>query len=142
MHNFSFVINKISGSANKVVDSLRRRCLITQEFQVETLGFEHHNGMYREDLYFKEAYEKCENTLLRDESQWIEYLIQDGLFFKGNQICILKCSMRHNLLKEKHCGGLAGDFGDKKTYEQLSYSYHWPGMRYDMNKFLDRFRVF
>jgi hypothetical protein len=28
MQNFSFVINHISGSANKVVDALRRRCLI------------------------------------------------------------------------------------------------------------------
>jgi hypothetical protein len=32
MHNFTFVINHISGSTNKVADSLSRRCLILQQF--------------------------------------------------------------------------------------------------------------
>jgi hypothetical protein len=32
MHNFTFDINHINGSYNKVVDSLSRRCLILQEF--------------------------------------------------------------------------------------------------------------
>jgi hypothetical protein len=142
MQNFTFVIKHISGSANKVVDALSRRCLIMQEFQVETLGFEHLKGMYREDPYFKEAHEACENPLLRDISQWMEYLIQDGLLFKGSQLCILKCSMRDNLLKEKHSGGLVGHFGHDKTYAQLSSSYHWPGMRSDVKKFMDKCRVF
>jgi hypothetical protein len=142
MHNFTFFIKHISGRANKVVDALSRRCLIMQEFQVETLGFEHLKEMYREDTNFKEAYEACENPLLRDISQWIEYLIQDGLLFKGSQLCIPKCSMRDNLLKEKHSGGLAGHFGHDKTYAQLSSSYHWLGMIYDVNNFVDRCRVF
>jgi hypothetical protein len=68
MQKFTFVINHISGSANKVVDALSRRCLILQEFQVETLGFEHLKEMYQEDTYFKEAYEACENSLLRDKN--------------------------------------------------------------------------
>jgi hypothetical protein len=50
------------------------------------------------------------------EVQWIEYLIQDGLFFKGCQLCIPKCSMRDNMLKEKHSGGLAGHFDHEKTF--------------------------
>jgi hypothetical protein len=83
MQNFTFVIKHISGSTNKVADALSRRCLILQEFQVETLGFEHLKEMYQEDPYFKEAYEACENPLLRDINQWMEYLIQDGLLFKG-----------------------------------------------------------
>jgi hypothetical protein len=84
--------------------------------------------MYQEDPYFKKAYEACENPLLRDRSQWIEYLIQDIFLFKGSQLCILKCSMRDNLLKEKHSGGLVGHFGHDKTYAQLSSSYYRPGM--------------
>jgi hypothetical protein len=116
MHNFTFVINHISGSTNKVVDALSRRCLIMQEFEVETLGFEHLKEMYREDPNFKEAYEACENHLLRDISQWMEYSIQDGLLFKGSQLCILKCLMRDNPLKENHSGGLDGHFGHDKTY--------------------------
>jgi hypothetical protein len=46
-------------------------------------------------------------------------MIQDGLLFKGNQLCIPNCSMRENLLKEKHSGGLAGHFGHDKTFAKL-----------------------
>jgi hypothetical protein len=49
--------------------------------------------------------------------------------------------MRDNLLKEKHSGGLVGHFGHDKTYAQLSSSYHWPGMRSDVKKFVDRCRI-
>jgi hypothetical protein len=40
MQNFTFVIKHISGTANKVVDSLSRKCLLMQEFRVKTLGFD------------------------------------------------------------------------------------------------------
>jgi len=110
MQDFTFIINHISGSANKVVYALSRRCLIKQEFQVETLRFEHLKGMYKKYPYFKEDYEACENPLLRDVSQLIEYLIQYGPLFKGSQLCIPKFSMRDNLLKEKDNGGLDGHF--------------------------------
>jgi hypothetical protein len=46
MKNFTFVSKHISGSSNKVVDAFSRRCLILQEFQVETLEFEHLKQMY------------------------------------------------------------------------------------------------
>jgi hypothetical protein len=49
--------------------------------------------------------------------------------FKGSQLCIPKCSMRDNLLKEKHNGGLVGHFGHDKTFAQLINSYYWPSMR-------------
>jgi hypothetical protein len=63
--------------------------------------------MYCDDVDFKEAYEACANPVLRARSQWPEYMVQEGLMFKGNQLCIPKISMRDNLLKEKHSGGLA-----------------------------------
>jgi hypothetical protein len=119
MHNFTFFIKHIVGNANKVVDALSMRCLILQEFQVKTLGFEHLKDMHCDDPYFKEAYEACENPVLRDKTQWTEYLIQEGLLFKRNQLCIPKCSMRDNLLKEKNSGGLAGHFIHDKTFSKL-----------------------
>jgi hypothetical protein len=75
MKNFTFVIKNISGTANKVVDALSRKCLILQEFHVKTLGFDSLKEMYKDDSDFKDAYEACENLVLRDRSQWIEYLI-------------------------------------------------------------------
>jgi hypothetical protein len=115
MQNFTFVFKHIVGTANKVVDPLSRKNFIVKEFQVETLGFKNLKEMYKEDADFKESYEACKNTLLGDRIPWTEYLIQDGLLFKGSQLCILKCSMRGNLLKEKHNGGLAGHFSHDKT---------------------------
>jgi hypothetical protein len=90
MHNFTFVIKHISGTTNKVVDSLSRKCLLLQEFRVKTLGFDDLKDMYGYDLDFKEAYEVVENPILKDKSQWTKYMIQEGLLFKGNQLCIPK----------------------------------------------------
>jgi hypothetical protein len=82
----TFVIKHIFGNANKVVDALSKRCLILQEFQVKTLGFEHLKEMYHDDPDFKEAYETCANPVLKDRSQWAKYLIQNG-FFSKDVIC-------------------------------------------------------
>jgi hypothetical protein len=102
------------------------------------LGFDDLRDMYRNDQDFGEAYEAAENPVLRDKSPWIDYTIQEGLLFRGNQLCIPKCSMSENLLKEKHSGGLAGHFGHDKTFAKLNESYFWPGMRADVKRFVDR----
>jgi hypothetical protein len=102
------------------------------------LGFDDLRDMYRDCTDFKEAYEATENPIFRDISQRIEYMIQDGLLFRGNRLCIPKCSMRENLLKEKHSGGLAGHFGHAKTFSKINESYYWPGMREDVKRFVDR----
>jgi hypothetical protein len=142
MKNFTFVTKHIFGNANKVFDALSRRCLILQEFQVKTLGFEHLEEMYHHAPDFKEACEACVNPMLRDKSQWMEYLIQDGLLFKRCQLCIPKISMRENLLKEKHNGGLAEHFSHEKKFAQLNNSYYFLGMREEVNKFLNKFKIF
>jgi 5-bromo-4-chloroindolyl phosphate hydrolysis protein len=141
MKNFTFVIKHISGTANKVVDALSRKCLLLQELRVKTLGFDDLKEMYQDDLDFKEAYEATENPILRDRSQWEEYMIQEGLLFKGNQLCIPKCSTRENLLKEKHSGGLARHFGHDKMFTKLNESYFWPGMRAYVKIFVGRCRI-
>jgi hypothetical protein len=141
MQNFTFVTKHIYGTANKVVDALSRKCLLLQEFRVKTLGFDDLRDMYKDDPYFKEAYEETENPILRDRSQWIEYMIQEGLLFKGNQLCIPKFSMRENLLKEKHSGGLDEHFSHDKKFSKLNESYFWPGMRADIKRFVDRCRL-
>jgi hypothetical protein len=55
--------------------------------------------MYADDQDFREAYEATKNPILKDKSQWVEDMIHEGLLFKGNQLCILKCSMRGDLLR-------------------------------------------
>jgi hypothetical protein len=99
--------------------------------------------MYKNDSDFKDAYEACENTYSWDiGANGLNNLIHDGLLFKGNQLCILKISMRENLLKEKHSGGLVGHFSHEKTFVQLNNLYYWPGMRTDVNKFVNKCRIY
>ena len=112
-----------------------------QEFRVKTLGFDDLRDIYADDQDFKEAYEAAENLVLRDKSPWIEYMIQEGLLFRGNQLCILNCFMRENLMKKKHNNGLARHFGHDKMFAKLRKSYFWPGMRTEVKRFVDICRV-
>ena len=105
------------------------------------MGFDNLKEMYRDDPDIKEAYEASENPILRNRSQWTEYMIQDEILFRGNQLCIPKCSMRENLLKEKHSGGLAGHFGHEKMFSKLNGTYFWPVMRMDVKIFVGRYRI-
>jgi hypothetical protein len=106
------------------------------------LGFENLRDMYAGDADFAEAYEAAENPVLRGRSPWIDYMIQNGLLFIGNQLCILNCSMRENLLKEKHNRGLAGHFGHDKKFAKMKESYFWPVMQTYVKIFVDRCKVF
>ena len=129
LQSFTFVLKHISGQANKVVDALSRRSLILQESRVQVLGFEHLKDLYEIDADFREAYEACQNQLLRDNSLWLDYNIQEIFLFKGGQLCMPECLMRENLIQEKHSGGLAGHFGIDKTLDQVSHFYDWPMMQ-------------
>ena len=37
--------------------------------------------------------------------------------FKNSKLCIPKCSMRENLIQEKHNGGMEGHFGSDKPLD-------------------------
>jgi hypothetical protein len=123
-----FAIGAVLSQEDRPIAYFNEKMNETKEFKIKTLGFDDLRDMYRDDPNFKEAYEASKNPILRDIRQWIEYMIQEGLLFNGNHLCIPKCSMRENLLKEKHNGGLAGHFGHDKMFANLNESYLWPGM--------------
>jgi hypothetical protein len=129
LQNFTFVIRHISGQSNKLVVALSKVNLILHEFQVNVLRFDELKEMYKDDAKFKYVYATCENPLRRDTITWLDYMIQDILVFKANKLCILRCSMRENLLKENHRGGLSEHFGKDKTFCKLSSFYFWPSMQ-------------
>ena len=43
---------------------------------------------------------------------------------RKSQLCIPRSSMRENLIKEKHSGGLAGHFGRDKTIALVAKNYY------------------
>ena len=116
LQSFTFVLKHISGQLNRVVDALSRILLIIQENQIQVLGFEHLRDLYETEIDFQEAYRACKNPLEVDIEPWMEYTLQDGLLFRNSRLCIPKCSMRENLIQEKHNGGMAGHFGSDKTF--------------------------
>ena len=79
--------------------------------------------MYKEDAKFKEIYAAMQNPTVHNRSQCLDYLIQGGLLFKSNKLCIPKGSMRENIIKEKHSGGLSEHFGQDKNFAQVNYFY-------------------
>ncbi|TYK11216.1 Transposon Ty3-G Gag-Pol polyprotein [Cucumis melo var. makuwa] len=90
------------------------------------------------------TYEQELYALVRALKLWEHYLlsedfhIMEGLLFKGDQLCIPHTSLREALLKKAHSGGLAGHFGQDKTFEIISKRYYWPQLRRDCNCFVKR----
>ena len=117
------MLKHITGQSNKVAYALSRKSILVQESQIQVLGFDFLKELDEKDLGFKEAFEACRNPVLLDRSKWRDYFLQEGLLFKRNQLCIPNCSMKENLIKEKHNGGLGEHFGAYKTYEQLNRFY-------------------
>ena len=73
-------------------------------------------------------------NLIDHISKYDEYFIQGGMLFKVIQFCIPRSSMRLNLIKEKHSGGLARHFGIDKTLSLMKEKYYWPQMYKDVQK--------
>ena len=98
---------KRSGKSNKDADALSRRQLLLIEIQIEVVGFKELSNLYLEDPDFGEAWKACTKPIRIDMKKWLDFIIQDGMLFKGSQLCISIRSIRENLIKEKHSGGLA-----------------------------------
>ena len=84
----NFSIKHKKGVSNKVVDALRRRNLVVQEIKIQSVGINALKGMYKDDNDFKYIYKVCSNFSETYHTKYDDYLIQNGLIFKGNQLCI------------------------------------------------------
>ena len=72
------------------------------------------------DPNFSKAWREYRSPNLSDHmSKYYKYFIKEGILFKGIYLCIPRSSMRVELIKEKHCGGLARHFGIDKILNFL-----------------------
>ena len=99
-----------SGKSHRVADALSRRQLFLIVMQVKVVGFDELKNLYPEDPDFAKVSKACKEPVTMDRTRWLDYLIQDGMLFKGSQLCIPKSSMREKLIKENNSGGMAGHF--------------------------------
>ncbi|GKE26043.1 RNA-directed DNA polymerase, partial [Tanacetum coccineum] len=68
-------------------------------------------------------------------------VIDTGFLFKGNRLCIPKCSLKESIIIEGHSGGLAGHFGIDKTVAWLSEHFYWQKMECDITRIVEKCRV-
>lgn len=101
LQSYIFVLKHRSGKYNRVADALSRRQLLLIEMQIEVIGFKKLKNLYPQDPDFAEAWKACTIPITLDRTKWLDFIIQDGMLFKGSQLCIPRSSMREYLIKEK-----------------------------------------
>ena len=125
---YNFIIKHKKGVAIKVADALSRRSLTIQETRLETMGINAIKDMYEGDEDFSKAFHVCKEMTNSYHTNFANFILQEGFLFKGSQLCVPKGSIRENIIKEKHCGGLGGHFGLDNTLELVKRFYYWPRM--------------
>ena len=48
------------------------------------VGFKELKNLYLEDLDFGEAWKACKKYITLDRRKWLDFIIQDGMLFKGS----------------------------------------------------------
>ena len=121
LQRFDFVIRHQNGKENKVADALSRKSSLLTILSMEIEAFKHLPNLYGEDVDFAMTWTKCSHYTKAED-----FHIMEGYLFKGDQLCIPHTSLLEALLKEAHSGGLAGHFGQDKTFEIIFKRYYWP----------------
>nr|GEX29692.1 hypothetical protein [Tanacetum cinerariifolium] len=121
-----------AGKLNKVADALSRRHCLLQTMKAKVLGFEVIKDLYDDDCDFGTTWKSCCKGLVHD------FLRYEGFLFKSNRLCVLQCSLREEIIRETHEGGLAGHFGRDKTLAAVQEKFVWPKMGQDVKRLVDR----
>jgi hypothetical protein len=132
IETFPYIIKHKKGKENVIGDALSRCYTMLSQLNHKIFGLEFIKELYATDVDFKDAYENC-----REGRTWNKYVLQDGLLYHANKLCVPASSVRLLFLQEAHGGGLMGHFGVKKTEDVLAH-FFLPKMRHDVERYVSR----
>ena len=75
------------------------------------------------------------------EKPFKEFSIVECFLFKGNVLCVPKCSLRISIVNEAYRGTLGGHFGRDKTLALVRSNFFWPRMEKDIVRFVKQCNV-
>jgi hypothetical protein len=110
IETFPYIIKHKKEKKNVITDALSRRYTMLSQLDHKIFGLESIKELYVTDVEFKDAYENC-----REGRTWNKYVLQGGLLYRANKLCVLASSVHLLFLQEAHEDGLMGHFGVKKT---------------------------
>ena len=108
IQRFHFTLKHKSGVTNKVANALSRRASLLTTLHTKVVGFDCFKELYENNENFGDIWGKCQQTHTLVNSMYI----QDGFLFRDNQLCISKGSLREQIIRELHGGGLGGHIVD------------------------------
>jgi hypothetical protein len=133
IETFPYIIKHKKGKENVIVDALSRRYTMLSQLDHKIFCLESIKDLYATYVDFKDAYENY-----RDGRTWNKYVLQDGLLYRANKLCVPASSVHLLLLQEAHGGSLMGHFRVKKIEDVPAAHFFWPKMRRDMERYVSR----
>ncbi|GJV89239.1 RNA-directed DNA polymerase [Tanacetum coccineum] len=118
---------------NEVADALSRKTTLLVTISNEVVGFDSIKELYAIDEDFHNTWMELETKKHRGE-----FLVLNGYLFKNNRLCIPKASLRSQLIKVVHVGGLNAHLGQDKTVASVKSRFYWSQLKRDFGAFVKR----
>jgi hypothetical protein len=131
IETFPYIIKHKKGKKNVIAIALSRRYTMLSQLDHNFFCLESIKELYATDANFKDAYDNC-----REGRMWNKYVLNDGLLYRANKLCVPSSSVCLLFLQEAHGGGLMRHFGVKKIEDLLAAHFFSPKMWRDVEHYM------